>query len=174
MSSVIAQIEDDTVHVIDEIVLSRSNTWEACAEFQNRYPPPKKGLRVYADASGQSRQTGGGTDIEIVRRFLSRNGYNRVEYRLAGRNPAIRDRVGLVNARLKNAAGEVRLFVHSRCKELIRDFEEVSYKQGSTIIDKEKDPRRTHVSDALGYLIWQEFGQPRGPAGEQSQPLLPA
>jgi phage terminase large subunit len=174
MSSVIAQIEDDTVHVIDEIVLSRSNTWEACAEFQNRYPPPKKGLRVYADASGQSRQTGGGTDIEIVKRFLSRNGYNRVEYRLAGRNPAIRDRVGLVNARLKNAAGEVRLFVHSRCKELIRDFEEVSYKQGSTIIDKEKDPRRTHVSDALGYLIWQEFGQPRGPAGEQSQPLLPA
>lgn len=174
MSSVIAQIEEETVYVLDEIVLSRSNTWEACEEFQNRYRPPKKGMRVYADASGQRRQTGGGTDIDIVKRFLSRNGYARVEYRLASRNPAIRDRVGLVNARLKNAAGEVRLYVHPRCRELIRDFEEVCYKQGSGVIDKERDPRRTHVSDALGYLIWQEFGQPRGPAGEQSQPLLPS
>lgn len=174
MSSVIAQIEGDTVYVLDEIVLSRSNTWEACSEFQNRYQPPKKGMRVYADASGQSRQTGGATDIEIVKRFLARNGYTRVEYRLSTRNPAVRDRVGLVNARLRNAAGDVRLFVHSRCKELIRDFEEVSYKPGSTIIDKEKDPKRTHVSDALGYLIWQEFGQPRGPAGEQGRPLLPS
>ena len=23
------------------------------------------------------------------------------------------------------------------------------------IIDKTKDPRRTHLSDALGYLVWQ-------------------
>jgi phage terminase large subunit len=174
MSSVIAQIDEETVYVLDEIVLSRASTWEACLEFQNRYPPPKKGLRIYADASGQHRQTGGGTDIEIIKRFLSGNGYRRVEYRLTARNPAVRDRVGLVNARLKNAAGEVRLYVHSRCRELIRDFEEVTYKPGSGVIDKERDSKRTHVSDALGYLIWREFGQPFGPAGEQDKPLLPS
>ena len=25
------------------------------------------------------------------------------------------------------------------------------------MIDKERDPKRTHLSDALGYLVWQEF-----------------
>ncbi len=25
------------------------------------------------------------------------------------------------------------------------------------MIDKDRDPKRTHLSDALGYLVWQEF-----------------
>ena len=36
------------------------------------------------------------------------------------------------------------------------DFEEVTYKPDSGVIDKDKDSKRTHLSDALGYLIWQE------------------
>ena len=57
--------------------------------------------------------------------------------------------------------------MHPRCKELIKDFEQVTYKENSQVIDKERDPRRTHLSDALGYLVWQEF---RGgeTVGEQS------
>ena len=43
-----------------------------------------------------------------------------------------------------------------KCKELIKDLEELVYKNGSTLIDKERDPKRTHLSDALGYLVWQE------------------
>jgi hypothetical protein len=48
------------------------------------------------------------------------------------------------------------LLVHPRCKELIADFEQVIYKENSQVIDKERDSRRTHLSDALGYLVWQE------------------
>jgi hypothetical protein len=40
---------------------------------------------------------------------------------------------------------------------MVRDFEEVCYKPDSGQVDKD-DPARTHLSDALGYLIWQEFG----------------
>jgi hypothetical protein len=61
--------------------------------------------------------------------------------------------------------------VDSRCRELIADFERVTYKPDSGQIDKSSDPMRTHASDALGYLIWQEC-RPRGRAGEQSGRLV--
>ena len=61
-----------------------------------------------------------------------------------------------MNAKLRNAQGEPHLFVDGRCKELVADFEQVSYKEDTTQVDKEKDRRRTHLSDALGYLVWQE------------------
>ena len=36
-------------------------------------------------------------------------------------------------------------------------------------IDKDNDPKRTHLSDALGYLIWQEC---REPVGERRERLF--
>ncbi len=59
----------------------------------------------------------------------------------------------------------------AKCTELIKDFEEVSFKAGTVLIDKDKDSKRTHLSDALGYLIWQEFG-PRQRVGEQRMRLI--
>ena len=64
----------------------------------------------------------------------------------------------LMNAKLQSAAGERMLKVDPRCKELIKDLEQVSYKENSLVIDKDRDPKRTHLSDALGYLVWQECG----------------
>ena len=47
------------------------------------------------------------------------------------------------------------LLVDPKCKELIMDFEEVCFKEQTTEIDKDRDRKRTHTSDALGYLVWQ-------------------
>jgi hypothetical protein len=68
----------------------------------------------------------------------------------------VRDRVQVMNARLRSARGEIQMKVASRCAELIKDLEEVVYKGDTTVIDKDRDPKRTHLSDALGYLVWQE------------------
>jgi hypothetical protein len=38
-------------------------------------------------------------------------------------------------------------------------------------VDKEKDARRTPLSDALGYLVWQEC-RPLPPVGEQARRLI--
>jgi len=54
---------------------------------------------------------------------------------------------------------------------LIRDFEQVTFKEGSGVIDKDRDRRRTHLSDALGYLVWQECGA-RGVVGEMGKRLF--
>jgi phage terminase large subunit len=67
-----------------------------------------------------------------------------------------------VNARLRNQTGLRRLFIDPHCKQLIQDFERVHWKtdpSGNTLAEIDKsDPTRTHVSDALGYMIAKEFG----------------
>ncbi len=156
MSSVIAQVNEGVVRVLDEIVLSRASTHDACAEMARRFPSHEGGLVVYADASGARLQTSGTTDVEILRSFLRDAPYGGVTFKIPRSNPAIRDRVALLNAKLEAADGTRCVRVHARCSELIKDFEQVSYKQGSVAIDKDRDPRRTHLSDALGYLVWQE------------------
>ena len=54
-----------------------------------------------------------------------------------------------------------RLFIDTRCKQLIRDLEQVSWKtdaNGNPLIELDKsDPMRTHTSDALGYYIAHAF-----------------
>ena len=171
MSSLVAQVSGETVQVLDEIVLSRASTREACEEFINRFPNHRAGLQVYGDASGSHRQTSGTTDWAIIKEFLNRNNYPKAGYCFPKANPPIRERVALVNAMFKCAAGDERLFVHRRCKETIKDFEEVSYKPNSSVIDKDRDSRRTHLSDALGYLLWRKFG-PKAPVGEQRNPIV--
>ncbi len=171
MCSVVAQVRGDTVYVIDEIVKNRATTTEACAEFHRRFGRHAAGVVVYGDASGNNMQTSGTNDYQMIREFFEQVGQRDVRYRVPRVNPAIRERIGLVNAKLRSASGEIQLYVNPRCQELIRDFEEVTYKEDTLTIDKEKDAKRTHLSDALGYLVWQEC-RPQPPFGEQSRRLL--
>ena len=171
MSSVVAQVVDGRILVADEISLSRATTLDACEEFWRRYGTHPGGLIVYGDATGQRMQTSGATDYQMVREFMSRHRVQGFRMDVGKSNPAVSERVNLVSAKLRNAEGEVALVVDPRCKELIKDFEQVAYKPGSGVMDKDRDPKRTHLSDALGYLIWQEM-RPRAPVGEQPYRLL--
>jgi hypothetical protein len=155
MSSVIAQLKGNDIHVLDEIVLRRATTEQACEAFEQRCGIPSAGVVVYGDASGAAMQTTGFSDHQVIREFF-RVRQARVTYRIPKANPAVRERVAAVNGRLQNAQGVAQLFVDPKCKELIADFEQVSYVEDSMQIDKDKDRKRTHLSDALGYLICHE------------------
>jgi hypothetical protein len=79
----------------------------------------------------------------------------------------VKDRVNCVNALLRNQAGDRRLFVDPGCKELILDLERVHWKSdphGNALVEIDKsDTNRSHLSDALGYMIAKEFGmRPKG------------
>ncbi len=171
MSSVVAQVIGGRTIVLDEIVLRSATTKEAAAEFLRRYPRHDAGVVVYGDASGYQQQTTGTTDYEMVREFFQTHTSTRVQYRAARCNPSVRDRVNLTNAKLRSAAGDIRLLVDRKCKELIKDFEQVSYKPESNAIDKDRDRMRTHLSDALGYLLWQEC-RPLPLVGERQERLF--
>jgi hypothetical protein len=169
MSSVVAQKIGDEIYVLDEIVLRRATTEDACLEFEKRFGYLDQEILIYGDASGSAMQTTGSTDYDIIREFFRQRGM-RMRQQIQRANPAVRERIAVVNSRLRNANGEARLFVDPKCKELIADFEQVCYREDSLQVDKEKDRMRTHLSDALGYLIWQECA--RKAIGEQPHRMM--
>jgi hypothetical protein len=171
MSSVIAQIHDGRVRVLDEIVLRHATTRQACEAFVKRYPKHEPGVSIYGDASGFAQQTSGMSDYDMVKEEFRMSSHLNAEIKVPKSNPSVRDRIHLVNTKLQSAAGDVGLTIDPKCKELIMDFEQVSYKGDTGQIDKDRDRMRTHVSDALGYLIWREC-RPLAPIGEQPYRLL--
>lgn len=156
MSSVVAQMDGSTVRVLDEIVLRRATTAQACREFLKRYGNHPSGVRVYGDASGSAMQTTGASDFELLREHFRVNSRMSIEYAYPKANPPVRERVNLVNRQFRDAAETVRAYVDPQCKELIKDLEQVCFQANSMAIDKDRDRARTHLSDALGYLICQE------------------
>ena len=80
-----------------------------------------------------------------------------------------------MNALLRNHAGQHRLLVNPSCKHLIKDFEQVCWKadpHGNPLTDLDKsDHMRTHVSDAVGYLVAREFPM-RAARGERGGPMV--
>ncbi len=171
MSSVLLQWRGGQLAVIDEIVLERATTEEACMEFHNRYRGHLGPIEIYGDASGRNMHTTGTNDYATVQSSLTKAGFRNIRLRVPASNPSVLSRIRKVNGLLTNAVGEVRLELDPRCKELIRDFEEVMFKPDSGVIDKVRDPKRTHASDALGYVIWQLFGD-KAQAGEVNKRLF--
>jgi hypothetical protein len=168
MCSLIGQRDGNRVYVLDEVVLPNSNTWEAWSEFLARTEPwislVPLGVSVYGDATGKGRDsTASRTDWQIVKESFGRypDRYRPV-YRIPNSNPLVKDRVYSVNGMLRNQAGERRLFIDPRCKELIKDLEQVAWKtdpNGNTLsyLD-DSNKNRTHLSDALGYMTHMDFG----------------
>ena len=161
LSSVVAQIDGDRIRVLDEIVLNRMTTEEACMEFMRRYGQAQRVI-VYGI---------GNSDYGMMRQYFQQQHMKNVEYRVPGSSPGVRDRLDIMNGSLRSTDGDRRLQIDPRCKELILDLEQVVLLEGTMIIDKTKDPRRTHLSDALGYLVWQEQRY-RKPIGYQNRPLF--
>jgi hypothetical protein len=171
MSSVIVQWDGKKVMVLDEIVIRHATTYEACEEFLKRYGGHGAPVEIYGDASGYQQQTSGMSDYAMIRDYFRLNSSLKVQHCAPRANPLVRERVNLVNAKLRSAAGEVGLVVDGKCKELILDFEQVAYKADSTQIDKDRDRLRTHLSDALGYLIWHHC-RPGQSIGERRERLV--
>jgi hypothetical protein len=193
MCSVIAQIpEDDRVsqiitghrnrkiHILDEIGLLESGTEAACREFERRvlksyYAGTPLIVYVYGDSTAARRDTRGNeSDWQIIKRYFRNHAKIRLVVKTK-KNPAVKSRISAVNAMLRSAAGSHSAFIHPRCTELRKDFEQVCWKMdmhGNTIPDlDDSDPMRTHLSDAFGYLVWGEFPL-KVVGGPRSDPIL--
>jgi hypothetical protein len=170
MSSILAQKVNGRPRVFDEIVMNRANTEQACGEFLHRYSGHRGKLEIFGDASGNKQQTAGNSDYAILTKMLSDAGLRRFTKHVPAANPPVLRRVAQVNAVLTNAEGLVRLEIDPKCKELVKDLEELAFKPGTAVIDKDRDAKRSHMSDALGYLICTLYGE-TVKAGEMSRPL---
>ena len=145
MSASVAQIEKDTIHFKDEIVIYSSNTDEMVEEIRNRYGSKQK-IFCYPDPACRQRKTsaGGRTDLTI----LQNAGFN-VKCKI--KHSPIRDRINAVNSRLKSATGKRHIFVNPSCKIIVRGLQRQIYKENTNIPDKEEG--FDHMNDSIGYLI---------------------
>ena len=171
MCSVIAQKHRDAVFVLDEIFLRHGTTVGACEEFLRRYPSHTETIEVFGDASGNSRQTTGASDYDMIREHFQAHARIALNFHVPTANPPVRDRINVTNRQLRAASGDIGMLIDPKCKELIEDLEQVSYKGESWEIDKERDRMRTHLSDALGYLLCAEY-RPESRYGEQGNRIV--
>jgi hypothetical protein len=175
MTSILAQCRNGRISVLKEILLPASNTAEMTREFFRRtaqWAEQARGrlkVEVYGDASGgaTSAASGGDSNWSIIQKlFASRPEYD-ARFLYPRSNPALVDRLNAVNAlfssfdeRQHRRFDSARLSIDPGCRELLADLEEVNWKvdaHGNTYPELDKrDPKRTHVSDALGYYCAAE------------------
>jgi hypothetical protein len=151
MSSVIVQPQPDgTLNVVDEIVLSGSNTEEVCDELERRYWRDTKKIVIFPDPAGAYKQHArGDSDLDIFRE----RGFKHLRYH--AKHPPVADRVNAVCRMLRSADGQVRVRIDPKCKHLIESLGQTIYKKGSREIDK--DANIEHSADAFGYLVQYQF-----------------
>lgn len=143
-SCVIAQVSGNEIRVHDELYIRGSSTDDVVDELKRRYPHSK--IIVYPDPASRQKRTsaGGKTDFSILMnagfKVLARPSHT-----------PVRDRVNAVNTKLKTADGNVSLYIDPKCKHIVESLQRLTYKEGTTVIDK--DSGLDHASDSLGYLI---------------------
>jgi len=161
MCSGIIQHVKGQVRVIDELVLRDTATDAACDAFLARAVQRKwdlGGLCIYGDASGSARDsTSGVSDWYIVQNRL-RNLLPRMNVPRA--NPAIKDSINALRARLRSADGSVSLVINPSCEQLIDDLRTALW------------PGHLNAQHALAWLrYFVEFEyavRPERPAGKGS------
>tara|TARA_Y100000004_G_scaffold60570_1_gene67690 strand:- start:911 stop:2191 length:1281 start_codon:yes stop_codon:yes gene_type:complete len=165
ISCVLFQIYTDKpkIRVFDEIQLSHSGGYELMTEriaklIKEKYPYENPNPLVrkdklfdtsshyicYPDPAGKNRHTSAlMSDHDILRR----QGFG---LRVKKKAPLVTDSVNAVNKAMEYT------IIDPRCKELIKDLEQVVLKEGTREIDKSNSDR-THLTDAFRYSIDYEF-----------------
>jgi hypothetical protein len=150
-ASSIWALRGNQLFAIDELK-GHSDTEQLAIALSNRY----KGHRIFAypDPAGRARKTSatvGVTDFSI----LEKHG---ITTRAHSKAPPIVDSVNAVNRMLKTAAGDINMYFHPRCQNLIASMERTVWLESnpnSATIDKSEGAE--HYSDGVRYGVEYMF-----------------
>ena len=150
LAGVLGSRVGDTLHIWDEVSVTQTNTDEVCAMLKARFVDRK--VIAYPDPTGSARKTSsaGRTDHEIIRQ----HGFSCVSPKAPW---AVKDKINATNSMIRTASGQIRLFVHPRCKNTIKALKNVTYKQGADDYIIDKSAGIEHWTDGLGYLVLGDF-----------------
>ena len=154
--------EKPYIRVFDEVQLSHSGGNELMTEriaklIKEKYPYKSPDLLkrkqkvdmtghyiCYPDPSGKNRHTSSFmSDHDVLRK----QGFSLMVKKKA---PLIVDSVNAVNKAMEFT------IIDEKCKEFIKDLEQVVLKEGTREIDK-SNPERTHLTDAFRYSVDYEY-----------------
>ena len=148
--------------VIDEIwIPDNSNTNIVVNKIIEDWSGHRGHVVCHGDASGGARGTSQtmGSDWDIIEQGLRGPFKGRLAMRYPKSNPTQRSRVNAMNTRMKAGDGAIRMMVDpSTAPHVVADLEGVRLIEGGAgELDKKNDPQLTHISDALGYYIAEQW-----------------
>jgi hypothetical protein len=151
MCSGVIQHKGGNVMVLDELVLPDTKTDCAVTAFLDRAIErgwDVRNVQIYGDATGNARDsTSGLSDWIIVKNRLAGLG---IKFNVPRANPAIKETINAINARLKSADGTVSLAIHPRCQQLITDFRNALWPSPTMLHDE-------HSLAWLRYFVHREY-----------------
>jgi terminase large subunit-like protein len=108
-------------------------------------------VRLYGDASGKAAKTTGPSDHAAIQASFPGSSFY-----VPAANPHVKDRIKAVNARCETTDGKSHMVIDPSCTHLISDLEQVIFAENGEL-DKKSNPMLTHISDALGYWVHQDW-----------------
>jgi hypothetical protein len=151
MAWVVGQMQDDgSIDIIDEVWRHNTNTAATLDYLIERYPDHDSGWVFFGDAAGRARKTSASTTDYLL--IANDTRFKKAKVFYPNANPPVKDRLAAMNQQFCAASKVRRLFVNPRCRYLKKDLESLSFKPGTTDIDK-SHPDAGHITDALGYVI---------------------
>lgn len=157
LSSGIGVIREGKVYCIEEIILTSAVARQSAMEFVDRFKDHKnRHVMVYGDPSGRAGEKHGhASDYTEIEAVLRDNGWT-FSRCVKPSTQSIKDGQNAVRAKIRNAAGEVALFVNpAKAPYTHKALATGQLKKGSTFI--EEDSEFQHIGTAVRYFIDYEF-----------------
>ena len=168
------QEKEGTWYILKELIENNVTTKDMCKIIQpviDSYGV--RSLTIMGDSHGRDKKTNG-SDYSVMLAHFSDAGYD-CTLRVQKANPLIKDRLAVLRGLIKNAKGNIKLFVDSSCKWLIYNFEECKNQlsNGGLKIPTDKEIQNDdnkryipHPIDAISYPM-HFLNSLRAIAGEQ-------
>lgn len=161
MSACAFQFVDGAFHFFQDFIVEGARTEDMLEEIAGRgLFEYRAKLYIHGDATGRSRDTRSKrSDYDIIDKFLAnfeRASGGKLDYEIQVplANPPVRARHNTVNAYMRNAKGEVSLYVYKGAPTLDEGFRLTKLKSGGQYIEDDS-PAYQHVTTAAGYGIME-------------------
>lgn len=154
LSSAIGVIRDNSLFLLDEIVLTSAISRQAALEFVSRYEGHQnKMVNIYGDPAGRAGEKHGhSSDYTEIEQVLRTSGW-KFNRKVKPAAPAIKDRQNAVRAKIATADGARSLFVNPKAAPYCdKGLSTVQLKEGSTFQEDQTNDTQ-HITTAIGYCV---------------------
>lgn len=158
LSSAIGVRRDQSLYLLDEIVLTSAISKQSALEFVERFKEHQnKHVLIYGDPAGRAGEKHGhASDYSDIEGVLKANGWTYTR-KVKAAAPAIKDRQNAVRAKVRTADGVRTLFVNpTTAKWCDKGLATVQLQSGSTFQEDQKNQYQ-HITTAIGYCVDVEW-----------------
>jgi hypothetical protein len=159
MSSGIGVLRGNDLYLLEEIILTSAISRQSALEFVERYENHlNRNVIIYGDPAGKAGEKHGHqSDYTEMEKVLRDHGWT-FKRKVKPAAPAIKDRQNAVRAKIKNASGEVSLYVNTKNAPYTHKglaTTQLKKDSNSSFLEEESDYQ--HITTAIGYMVDYEF-----------------